>query len=222
MFKKSIIISGGLGTRMLPITNHVPKASIIINKNKLAENSINLFRKYGIDEIFMTYNHLSEILFKDFNNLIDVFINTTNKDNSFFLTNTFIRDFDEPIIITPCDIIFDINLSDLYNDYIECDSPDILIVPVKELKGCDGDYIHSKNNIITKLSRSEKNKTYCSGIQIINPKKLNNSINSKFENFYDIWNELILQKKLKVSNVETTQWRAFDKITDILNNENIN
>jgi len=143
MFKKSIIISGGLGTRMLPITNYVPKASIIINKNKLAENSINLFRKYGVDEIFMTYNHLSEILFKDFNNLIDVFINTTNKDNSFFLTNTFISNFDEPIIITPCDIIFDINLIDLYGDYIECCSPDILIVDVKELSGCDGDYIHS-------------------------------------------------------------------------------
>ena len=216
MFKKSIIISGGLGTRMLPITEYLPKASIRLGEHKLSEYSINFFKKNGINQIFMTYSHLSEILFKDFKDKINVFINTNNKDNSFFLTQTFVSELDEPILIVPCDIIFKIDLNKLYLDYIDLGSPEILLVPVNIKDGCDGDFIHYENNIVNKLDRNIKSEIYCSGIQVINPKKLNNLINEKFDNFYSIWSDLIKIQKLKVSNIFPEEWKSYDKIRDIL------
>ena len=79
MFKTCVIISGGNGTRMLPLTNYTPKASILVGGKKLASHSIQYLRKYDIENIFMTYNYLSQNLFNDFKTEIDAFINTENK-----------------------------------------------------------------------------------------------------------------------------------------------
>lgn len=216
MFNKAIILSGGEGLRMRPITEYIPKALIKKNNKELINYNIDLFHNNEISQIIVTYNYLSDILFSKINKKVTAFLNTTNKDNSYFIFNTIISEINEPFILVPCDIIFDINFKELYTDYLNQGEPPIMIVGVNDVEGIDGDYINHIDNNIISLGRDKKESFYCSGIQIINPKKINDLI-TKCDNFYDVWNSLIKINKLKLSNTHPTKWLAFDKIEHLKN-----
>jgi hypothetical protein len=51
-----------------------------------------------------------------------------------------------------------------------------MIIPTKPIKGLAGDYIFKKKNIVQKLSRKNKSDIYCTGIQVLNPKKINDKL----------------------------------------------
>lgn len=215
MFSKAIILAGGEGIRMRPITNSIPKALAPINDSNLITQVISFLNKNNISDIYVTYNYLSEILFSSLKHKVNGFINTINKDNSYFLFNSIIKDIDEPIIIIPCDILIDIDLFSLYNDYFLLNQPLIMMVGVSPIEDIQGDYItFDRNNIITSLSRNTPTDLYASGLQIINPKKINLNIESN-DNFNNVWFNLIKHNELKVSNITPTKWCAYDNINNL-------
>ena len=91
MFKNAIILSGGEGVRMRPLTKYIPKALVEFNGVPLIKNILNLLNTNGVKDIYVTYNYLSEILFNNLKNEVKGFINTTDKDNSYFLFNSFVK-----------------------------------------------------------------------------------------------------------------------------------
>ena len=214
MFKNAVILSGGHGTRMLPLTKITPKALIKVDGIPLIYNSINLLKEYDIDT-YVTYNYQCLTLFNDLYDKVKGFINTINQDNSYFLFNSFVKYLDEPIIIIPCDIVTKIDLKELFKNYIKLDSPITMLVSTNPVDGISGDYItYDNNNLVKSLSRTEETDRYCSGIQIINPKKLNNLLENK-NNFYDVWNFLIETKNIKISDLIPTTWSSYDDIKQI-------
>ena len=106
----------------------------------------------------------------------------------------------EPVAVLTCDNITNINFKLIENDYIKKKNPHCFLVPVKPVKNLEGDYIHRKRNIVTKLSRKDKSDIYCSGIQILNPYKINKTV-KKTEDFNTLWKRLIIKKKLLVSEI---------------------
>ena len=88
------------------------------------------------------------------------------------------------------------------------------MIPVKPIKNLEGDFIHRKKNIVTKLSRKIESDIYCSGIQIVNPYKIK-KIMKKTESFNNVWKNLMFKKKLKVSDVIPKQWFAIDNIKQL-------
>lgn len=61
---KAIILAGGLGTRLRPLTYEIPKPLIPIHGKPLIYHLINLFRKYGINEIILAIGHMADIIQK--------------------------------------------------------------------------------------------------------------------------------------------------------------
>ena len=55
---KGMILAGGIGTRLRPLTNKLPKPMVPIGGKPLLEYHIELFRKHGITEIAMNLHHL--------------------------------------------------------------------------------------------------------------------------------------------------------------------
>ena len=107
MFNYSIILAGGYGSRMKPLTNYIPKALVEVDKTPLIYNSINLSKKYKINS-YVTYNYKSSKIFKKIKNDVNGFINTKSQDNSYFVFNSFVQLINEPILVLPCDIKIDI------------------------------------------------------------------------------------------------------------------
>ena len=79
-----------------------------------------------------------------------------------------------------------------------------------------GDFIFRKNNIVQKLSRKIKSDIYCTGIQVLNPKKINKKI-KKTEDFNILWKRLIKIKQLYVSDVRPKKWYTVDNLENYKN-----
>lgn len=57
---KAVIMAGGKGTRLKPLTNDIPKPLIKIIDKPCMEHIINLLRDHNITQIAVTLGHLSQ------------------------------------------------------------------------------------------------------------------------------------------------------------------
>lgn len=57
---QAIILAAGLGKRLRPLTNNLPKVMLPIGGKSLLEYHLRQFKKYGIREIFINLHHLPE------------------------------------------------------------------------------------------------------------------------------------------------------------------
>ena len=59
---KAIILSGGMGKRLKPLTDYVPKSLVPIDDIPIIDWQIKYFKKFGIKEIIVCTGHLSKTL----------------------------------------------------------------------------------------------------------------------------------------------------------------
>ena len=211
---KAIIMAAGRGMRMMPFTNKKPKAMAPYAGSTLISNGIDAISKY-IPEIHITVGYKGAMLASHVieHNAASVF-NTEGKDNSWWLYNTLMKYVDSPIFVLTCDNVVELDFESLEKDYFEAGSPACMVVPVKPVKGLEGDYIIKDGAVINDLTRKVKTEMYCSGIQILNPKKIN-TITEKSDNFYGVWKQLIAQKQLYCSNIYPKKWYAVDNLIQL-------
>lgn len=60
--KKAVILAGGLGTRLRPLTNIVPKPLLPIGESTVLDIQILALRKHGFDEVFIATNYMADYL----------------------------------------------------------------------------------------------------------------------------------------------------------------
>lgn len=59
---KAIILAGGLGTRLKPFTEIIPKPLLPIGEKAVLEHQIEHLKKFGFDEIYLATNYRSEYI----------------------------------------------------------------------------------------------------------------------------------------------------------------
>jgi dTDP-glucose pyrophosphorylase len=62
---KVILMAGGLGTRLMPLTKDYPKPMLVVGKQPILQTIIESFKDYGLCDITLCLNYKSEII-KDF------------------------------------------------------------------------------------------------------------------------------------------------------------
>ena len=212
MFKNAVIIAGGTGSRMRPITNYIPKPLVQVNEIPLIDHVINFLRSNKVSNIVVTYGYKGGMVLDYLGSSVNGFINTEDQDNAYFLFYSIIKHIKEPVIVCPCDILIELDLEEVYKEYIMFGEPAACLIPVKT--NLDADGIESRENVVSRVSRTLTSSKYASGIQILNPYKIGKLIPAR-TNFYDVWNALIEEKQLYVTDTMPASWRIFDKLTDL-------
>jgi NDP-sugar pyrophosphorylase family protein len=217
--KHALIMAGGRGMRMMPLTNDIPKAMAPFDGTTLIARRIEKIKNY-IPNIHITVGYKGAMLAKHVieHNVTSIF-NTDGKDNCWWVFNTLIKHLNEPVVVLTCDNIVELDYKVLEEDYYKLEAPACMVVPVKPIEGLDGDYIFHEEGKVVELSRERKTDIYCSGIQILNPKKINELI-KPCDNFYHLWQALISLKQLSCSNVHPEKWLAVDTIEQLRNANN--
>jgi len=131
------------------------------------------------------------------------------------LYHTLLRFLDEPVYLLTCDNVLELDFALLEENYFDLGCPPNMVVPVPVVAGLDGDFIEAEDHVVTRLGRDFKSDTYCSGIQVINPRRIN-EITTEGESFYDIWSQLIQQRLLAVSSIYPERWMAVDTVEQLL------
>ncbi|PTX58965.1 nucleotidyltransferase-like protein [Kordia periserrulae] len=228
MIKHALILAAGRGLRMMPLTSTTSKAMIQFNNAMLIGNSLKQLVQSDLKTISITVGYkgaeLAEYAIKE--GVHNIF-NTNGKGNAWWLYHTLLKQLDEPLLVLTCDNIVEIDFDWIFQQYQQLNSPACMLVPVQPVEGIEGDFIQHHNGKITKLSRTEITPIYGSGIQILNPKKINKTTNA-VENFYEVWQQLIAKELLYASETYTKPWfsintevqlRSAEKLYKALKNE---
>lgn len=57
---KAVILAGGLGTRLQPFTEVIPKPLLPVGEESIMEVQIRLLAKHGVDEIYIATNYMAD------------------------------------------------------------------------------------------------------------------------------------------------------------------
>jgi NDP-sugar pyrophosphorylase family protein len=216
-------MAAGRGQRMMPLTIDTPKAMMIHDGSTLIANGIERLKNF-IEDIHITVGYKGAMLAKHVieHNVRTVF-NTDGRGNAWWIFNTLLKHVDEPVLVLTCDNVVELDADKLIQDYFAKGGPACMVVPVTPVDGLEGDYIFHNDGIVTELNRNKPSEFYCSGIQIINPLKINKLVQPS-ENFYNVWNELIKLKELKCSSIHPKNWFTVDTMEqlDALNRDERN
>ena len=198
---KAMIFAAGLGTRLKPLTDTIPKALIPIAGKPLLEHVILKLKAAGFNEIIINVHHFHGQItdFLKSRNNFDIRIEVSNESDLLLDTGGGIRkaswffDDGKPFLVHNVDILSNVDLKALYNEHAASNSIATLVVSKRntfryllfnEDKRLCG-WINEKTGE-TKPVRfndiSGFNKLAFAGIQMLSPDvfKLMENLNPKF------------------------------------------
>ncbi len=133
---KAMIFAAGLGTRLKPITDTLPKALVPIAGKPLLEHVILKLKASGFDEILINIHHFPDqiIDFVRENHAFDIRIEISDERNMLLDTGGGVKkaaaffDDNKPFLVHNVDILSNINLTELYNQHLRTNPLATLVV----------------------------------------------------------------------------------------------
>jgi NDP-sugar pyrophosphorylase family protein len=214
MIQHALIMAAGRGARMAPLTDDIPKPMAPYGTSTLIAHGIDKIRQ-RVPHIHITVGYKKAMLAQHVieHGASSVF-NTEGQSNSWWIFNTLLRDLDAPIYVLTADNVVELDFELLEDEYTRLGAPACMLVPVRPVEGLEGDYIFHEDHVVTELSRTKPSDSYCSGIQIINPCRINKLV-SGADDFYQVWSQLIDHRELKSSSVYPKKWFTVDTVAQL-------
>lgn len=115
---KAVILAGGLGMRLRPLTNILPKPLLPIGESTILEIQILALKKYGVKEVYIASNYMADYLSSVVGNGekygVKVMVTTEGKPLGTCGPLSLIRQqLSEPFFMMNGDILTDMNFSSL-------------------------------------------------------------------------------------------------------------
>lgn len=221
-----VIMAGGKGSRLKPITNVLPKPLIPIGDKPIVEHIIDRFVKVGCNEFLFSVNYKSELIEYYFNAL-----ENKNFNISFFKEDKplgtagslhLLKDkINSTFFVSNCDIIVDQDYSEIYNYHRENENELTLVAALKQYKIPYGTLETLENGILSSMQeKPELTYKINAGLYILEPHLLNEIPNNEFFNITDLI-QIILNRKGKVGvfPVSEKSWRDIGEWDEYLKNK---
>lgn len=131
---KAMIFAAGLGTRLKPLTDTMPKALVPVAGKPMLEHVINKLKNAGFDEIIINVHHFAEqiIDFLQANNNFGITIHISDETNKLLDTGGGIKKaaplLNEPCLIHNVDILSNTDLKALFDYHLKSGNDSTLLV----------------------------------------------------------------------------------------------
>jgi NDP-sugar pyrophosphorylase family protein len=220
-----VIMAGGMGTRMKPITNIIPKPLIPIGEKTILEHIMDKFSSFGSSKFYLSLNYKADLIkyFIESNNL--------NYDINYYIESDFFgtagslslmkNDLKETFFVSNCDILVDTDYSELLK-YHRQEKNELTIVAA--LKSYHIPYGTLETGEFGKLLSIEEkpNLTYKinTGVYILEPEVLSEIPENDFFHITHLIQKLISQnRKVGVFPISENSWKDYGTWKDYLLNE---
>lgn len=169
-----IIMAGGKGTRLLPITRVIPKPLMPICGIPIIDRIMDGFNLYGVDRFYLTVNYKKEII-KSYLTESDRLYSIEFIEEDVPLGTaggiSLIRErFESPVIITNCDVIVEIDYSDLIKYHIDSHNDITIISSIKTVPIPYGVLnIRDEGGVVSIEEKPTLSRLINTGIYVLNP-----------------------------------------------------
>lgn len=193
-----VIMAGGLGSRLKPLTNVLPKPLIPIGEKTILEEIMTQFEKIGCEKFFLSVNYKSEMI-RFYLNQIDHKYNIEffeeNKPMGTIGSVSLIKGkISSPFFVSNCDILIDQDYRDVY-EYHQKNHNDLTIVAaVKSYKIPYGVIETGDNGLMLDLhEKPEQTYMINTGVYILNPELINEIPDGEFFHITDLIEKIRFQ-----------------------------
>lgn len=173
-----VIMAGGKGTRLKPITNVIPKPLIPVGEKTILEEILDQFEGIGCQQFYMSVNYKSDMM-RFYLDQLDhkyqiEFFEETKPLGTIGSVSLLKGKIDTPFFVSNCDIVIDQDYRDVY-EYHQNNKNDITIVTaVKSLRIPYGVIETGADGLMTGLKEKPEH-TYMinTGVYLLNPELIN-------------------------------------------------
>lgn len=169
-----VIMAGGKGTRLKPITNVIPKPLVPIGDKTILEEIMDQFEAVGCSKFYMSVNYKSDMMrfyLDQLEHKYDiVFFEETKPLGTIGSVSLLKEKIDTPFFVSNCDIVIDQDMRDVYDYHCSNHNELTIVTAVKSFRIPYGVIETGEDGLMTAL-KEKPELTYMinTGVYILNP-----------------------------------------------------
>lgn len=169
-----VIMAGGKGTRLKPITNVIPKPLVPIGDKTILEEIMDRFEAVGCSKFYMSVNYKSDMMrfyLDQLEHKYDiVFFEETKPLGTIGSVSLLKGKIDTPFFVSNCDIVIDQDMRDVYDYHCSNHNDLTIVTAVKSFRIPYGVIETGEDGLMTAL-KEKPELTYMinTGVYILNP-----------------------------------------------------
>ena len=163
-----VIMAGGKGTRLLPLTNETPKPLLPIGGKPIISYTLNRLCDYGISKAYLSVNYLADKLagfskkWNQKNKLKTSLLLEPNYFGTIGSLSLIKKFYHETILVCNSDILTNINLEEFYLDFINNDC-EMSIASIPYYVDVPYAVMDSENSYLRKIEEKPRYTYYSNG-----------------------------------------------------------
>ncbi len=217
----ALIMAGGRGSRLSPMTDFVPKPLLKVGVKTIIDYNVDRLRRYGIDDFHISVRYLGEQLESHFENrdLQGLKLNFVWENEPLgtlgaaSLIDTFQHDY---ILVTNSDILTTLDYEDFFLDFLE-KGADMSVATVPYKVNIPYAVMETNDNVVTCFKEKPSFTYYCNGgIYIVKRQFLSMVPKNTFYNATDLMEDIISKGGKLVSYPIRQYWLDIGKHEDFM------
>lgn len=215
----AVLMAGGIGERLLPLTKDIPKPLLKVGNKPIIEHNIDLIAQYGIHNIFISINYLGEKISSYFGNgatkKIQISYLQENRPlGTIGVLSSFTNFIYDDILVMNSDLLTNIDISDFYKKFINSDA-DMAVATIPHHIDLPYAILEvQKSNIISLKEKPRYTYFANAGIYLLKKEILKLIPKNKYFNATDLM-EAVIAKKLKLIHYQILEyWLDIGRMAD--------
>jgi len=186
-----VIMAGGLGTRLKPLTNIIPKPLIPVNEKTILETIIDQFNGIGCAKYYISVNYKSEIIEYYFANLdkkYDLMFLKENRPLGTIGSVSLLKGkIDKPFFVSNCDIIVDQDYREVFDYHVNNKNDITIVTAIKSFHIPYGVIETGDNGLMTGISeKPDVSYMINTGVYILEPQLIDEIPENTFYHITDL------------------------------------
>lgn len=223
---KAVILAGGLGTRLRPFTQVIPKPLLPVGESSVLEIQIRCLKKSGFKEIYIATNYKAKYIEtflgdgKEYG--VKIFFSKETKPLGTVGPIGLLRDqLTEPFLLMNGDVLTTFNFKNAYKKILNLKT-NLTVVTKEIITPFDFGYVTSQGKYITEIKEKPKlHHEILAGIYFLKPEIFNFIPRNKYYNIDTLIKDLFLKKQRVGKYLMHDYWLDIGRSNDYKTAQNV-
>ena len=215
---KVVIMAGGKGMRLRPLTKNIPKPMLRVGKKPILQTIIEKFKESGYENFVICVNHLSKVIKNYFGNGTKFgvkieYIHEKKRMGTAGALSLFKTKLTEPFFVINGDLMINLDFEKMLDFHDKHNATATMGVKEYSFNSPYGE-VNLVNENILFINEKPMHKFFANaGIYVLNPECIN-LVPKKFFDMTTLFKKIILKKKKTISFPLDEYWKDVGRLID--------